>query len=375
MRFTELDVRDFRNLESVRLECANHFTALIGDNGQGKTNTLEAIYFLAGLRPLRSVSRKTLIRSDADLARVRLTVHRERTGLTHKLGLELGSGRRQLTKDDKKVDTAGFVGTAVAVAFTPDDLSVSKGAPDGRRRFLDRAIFNHRPAYLGHALRYAKALKDRNRLLAEGASDAMLDVYDEVMAREGAEIAWRRHGFVQEVAPEIVARFTRIADPAPALQVRLRTDVAAPTEGGLHAMAQSLREGWARRRGQDRRRRKTTWGPHLDDLELRLGGELARERASQGQHRALALALKLAELAHLSSQLGEPPVLLLDDMSSELDDSRSQNLFACIREWKGQVILTSTADLGSVRHILGHPDDLVAYRVQAGGLTRLTLTP
>lgn len=369
MRIVDLEVRDFRNLESVRVQCSPGFTALVGDNGQGKTNTLEAMYFVAALRPLRNVQRKVLLRQGCTEARIRLSVHQQRTRLTHRLGVDFASGRRQLWKDDKKVDTQAFLGTLVAVAFTPDDLSVSKGGPDGRRRFLDRAILNHHPAYLGHALRYGRALKDRNRLLSDGASDAMLDAYDDVVAAEGAEIAVRRRRFVDEVAVLIQQRFGHIADPAPALSVelvstlgdRLDPDSVARTREGLLAEL-------ARRRPRDRARRKTTVGPHLDDLDLRLDGQPARERASQGQHRALALALKLAELHHLTERLTEPPVLLLDDMSSELDQVRSQNLFASVREFEGQVILTSTNSIEEVRRTLDHPSDLVAYRVEGGGL-------
>jgi DNA replication and repair protein RecF len=374
MRFLQLDVRNFRNLEQARIECGPNLTAVIGENGQGKTNTLEALYFVAGLRPLRNVQRKALVRTGATDARLQLSVHRERTGLTHELRVDISSGRRHLSKDRKKVDTASFVGTAVAVAFTPDDLSVSKGGPDGRRRFLDRAIFNHQPAYLGHALRYGRALKERNRLLAEGAADGVLEAYDDVVAAEGAEIAVRRHRFVEDVVPQIRERFRSIADPAPPLEVRLRasvTDLGATT---VEAARSALRQALSDRRGTDRRRRKTTVGPHLDDLELLLDGHPARDRASQGQHRALALALKLAELTHLSQKLEEPPVLLLDDMSSELDDRRSQNLFACVREIRGQVILTSTAGVEAVRRILGAPSDLVAYRMQGGEVSRIALT-
>jgi DNA replication and repair protein RecF len=367
MRILRAEIEDFRNIAHAELEPAPHFTALIGPNGQGKTNTLEAIYLVSALRPLRSVQRRALIRAQRPSARVRLKVEKRSTGLVHDLEIVLEGRARTLSKDEKKADTASFLGLAVAVAFTPDDLSLPKGGPEARRRFLDRALLNIRPAYLMRALRYTRAIKERNRLLAIGGQDDVLDAYDEVIAEEGTAIMLARAAYALEIAPEVEREFEGIAHPAPKLSLEYTSALDVGTQAETKAR---FLERLGARRIEDRRRKTTSVGPHLDDLEIRLDGILVKERASQGQHRAIVLALKLAEIAHLTERLKEPPILLLDDMSSELDRVRSEQLFEAIGRREGQVILTSTEDPRALIARLGRDSPLVTYDVQNGALER-----
>lgn len=316
---------------------------MIGPNGQGKTNILEALYVLSALRPLRPVRRQALIRHGAVSAVIQASVETERTGLTHELEMGLSRSARELAKDCKKVPAEEFLGKLVVVAFTPDDLALSKGAPEERRRLLDRAILNRRPAFLKAALRYHKAHKARGRLLAEGSGDGLVDAYDRILAAEGGEILAARARYVDQLAPRVASIFEAIARPAPELTIRYRSsldegiDPESPsrTEGALYARL-------VERRGRDRIMHTTSVGPHLDELDLRFDGAPLKDRASQGQHRALVLALKLAEIALLSEALSEPPVLLLDDISSELDGARTAQLFEAMAGLEGQVVMTTT---------------------------------
>ncbi|MGF1509015.1 MAG: DNA replication/repair protein RecF [Myxococcota bacterium] len=362
MRILEASITHFRNLAHVQLAPSAHFTALVGSNGQGKTNALEAIYFAAALRPLRSAPRKALIRAGQQSCRLHLKVKHERTGLSHDLTVILEPGRRRLQRDQSPASTTDFIGHLVVVAFVPDDLDLAKGSPEGRRRFLDRALLNQQPSYLQHALRYQKALKDRNRLLSEGGADDLLVAYDRVLAHEGLEIARRRTELMADLAPRVREKFQHIAYPAPRLDARLQSKVAGISEPNMYTKELS------RRRVRDRAMKKTSWGPHLDDITITLDDAPAREWASQGQHRAIALAFKLAELTVLADHLGEAPILLLDDMSSELDHARSQNLFETVRTLDGQVILTSTSDPREIARTLGQPEDLKVYGVEDGAL-------
>lgn len=367
MRIHTVELLDFRNIATAQLSLSPHFTALVGPNGQGKTNALEALYLTAALRPLRSVPRRALVRAGRASARVSMRVFRERTGLTHTLRVELEPTRRRLIRDDKVTTAASFIGTIVVVAFTPDDLNLAKGGPEARRKFLDRAVLNVRPAFLSRALRYQKVVRERNRLLAESGSDAQLEAFDQVLSREGAVITELRRRYIEQLTPRVESFFRRIADPAPPLALtyesRLLAEGPAATEAELaERFARQLRS----RRPRDRARKTTSIGPHLDDLRVSLDGSPARDRASQGQHRAIVLALKLAEITHLAEVLAEPPVLLLDDMSSELDRVRSSQLFSTVRELEGQVVLTSTQSPGKLAGTLG--GELVVYDVDAGVL-------
>lgn len=371
MRLLSAHLQRFRNITLGELDFAPHFTALVGANGQGKTNTLEALYLIAALRPLRNVTRRALIQADAPDARIDIRVERADTGLEHALGLGLKGQTRSLEKDDNKVEASAFIGTFVAVAFTPDDLSLGKGSPDGRRKFLDRALLNIRPSYLQRALRYQKAVKDRNRLLAEEGPDDMVDAFDAVIAAEGAAIAVARASYVQEIGPKISRHFDRIAQPAPALSVRYDSSLNEALDPSSEDQTRAaFLERLFARRSSDRRRKTTSVGPHLDDLVFLLDERPVRERASQGQHRAIVLALKLAELTHLADRLGEPPVLLLDDMSSELDAERSLQLFTAVSQLEGQVVLTSTEAPNALSALLGDTHEIAVYGVEAGRLTR-----
>lgn len=371
MRFQSAQLTHFRNIEKASLEFSSDFTALVGPNGQGKTNTIEALYLISALRPLRSVPRRALVQHEKKTAELSLNLQREDTGLTHALGFHIGAQGRTLFKDGKRTDTASFLGVSVAVAFTPDDLQLGKGGPDGRRRFLDRAILNGQPGYLSRALRYMRAIRERNRALAEGASDDVLDAFDPIVASEGAAISVARANYVAELEPVLQQRFDAIAAPAPKLSARYNSALKEGLQrDSVEKTTKAFGELLHRKRAYDKRRKSTSIGPHIDDLVLSFNGVSIKERASQGQHRALVLALKLAELTHLAQRLGEAPVLLLDDMSSELDMERSRQLFQAIRALDGQVILTTTQEPDQLLPSSSKKRELIVYDVKEGRLEK-----
>jgi DNA replication and repair protein RecF len=343
MRVLSAHVSNFRNIESAKLVFSEGVTALIGPNGQGKTNLIEALYCVAALRPLRSVTRANLIRSGESKAEVDLKVHRGSTGLEHQLYQGLSSGGRHLRKDGKACTAKQILGTFTVVAFTPDDLEISKGSPDLRRKFVDRAILNTRPAYLETALAYSRAVKSRNKLLADDGDENLLDAYDESVAQYGAKIVVQRKKYAQELGPDIIRFFEEIAQPCPKLSIEYASSIDEIIDlDSVENTAEKFVELLHSRRQKDRWRKTTSKGPHLDDLKMSFDGTAMRTRASQGQHRALVLAIKLAEIVHLERSLGEAPVLLLDDISSELDAVRSEQLFLQISALNAQLILTTT---------------------------------
>jgi len=361
-----LQVADFRNLEAVSLRPSPHATVVVGANGQGKTSLLEAVYFLATLRPLRANRLSELVRFGTERSSVtgRFTLG----GAEREISVQVSAGLRQAFVDGKKAaKLEDYFGGVSVVAFTPDDLAVVKGGPDLRRAFLDRAVFNRFPAYLREHRAYQRALKSRNRLLKEHAPASYVEAYDEAVARTGARVLVRRHALLDELAPKAVAAVRAISQ-LPDVGV----GYAALHLGAQHPRTEEadlehvLRNALTERLGRDRERGFTSVGPHADDLQLTLGGRSARAYASQGQGRALVLGWKIAEIENVRSAFGRPPLLLLDDVSSELDPDRNAFLMHTVAESHAQVLLTTT-DAMLVARAAG-PDTLW-LRVDAGTVT------
>lgn len=356
MRLLALEIRDFRNIEAADLAPGEHATLVVGPNGQGKTNLLEALYLLATLRPLRASKLSNLVRFGASGARVagRFSLG----GAQRSIAVEVDASGRAALLDGKPVKSlTDYFGGVSVVAFTPDDLAVLKGGPDGRRRLLDRATFNRFPAHLETSREYQRALKQRNRLLKEGAAAELIDAYSEALARVGARIVHFRRALLRELAPLAAKSFEAIARGDGALSVGY-TPSGLPGEplDDAAAVAGALLAALRRRTARDVERGYTSVGPHADDLDLDLAGRPARSFASQGQQRAIVLALKIAEIENLRLTLGRAPLLLLDDVSSELDPARNAFLMDYLRASGLQVFLTTT-DPRLVREAAG-PDAL-----------------
>lgn len=341
MKLVSLQVRDFRNLAAVDLEPSPRATILLGENGQGKTNLLEAIFFLATLKPLRAARLQELVRFGADRAQVAGGF--DGPGGVRRPAVTVQAGGRTAFLDGKPQERLDsyFEGLA-AVCFSPDDLLLVKGGPEGRRRFLDRAAFNRWPAVLGEARDYVRALRSRNAAL-RGAPPEVEASFREPLVRAAARLLRRRRDLVQELAPRLVAAFAEISGPgAPAAHLAYRPAAGMRVEGGEDELASRLAELLALRLERDREKGYTSAGPHADELVLALDGKGARLYGSQGQQRALVLALKIAEIENLKAALGRPPLLLLDDVSSELDPAKNRYLLAYLQTLSAQAFLTST---------------------------------
>ncbi|MGZ6142825.1 MAG: DNA replication/repair protein RecF, partial [Myxococcales bacterium] len=235
-------------------------------------------------------------------------------------------------------------GGLATVAFTPDDLAVVKQGPDGRRRLLDRAVQNRHPQHLSDARDYLRALRSRNQLLRQGAEPELLAAFDQPLAQIGARLRQRREDVLEELAPLAQKAFAEVArGEAP---LALHYLAAGRESDGLAAAGPSLEgrllEALRRRQPRDAERGYTSVGPHADDLGLAIGDRPARLYASQGQSRAVVLAFKIGEIENLKTRQGRAPLLLLDDVSSELDPERNGFLMAYLGQLQGQVVLTTT---------------------------------
>src|SRR5438132_75272 len=340
----DVSTRSFRNLREARIELGRRTTVLFGPNGQGKTNFLEACHLLCTLRPLRAQKLAELVRIGSEqsaLVRGRF----ELSGGVREVEVEVGREGRSARVDGKTVrDPDELFGGLATVAFTPDDLAVVKGGPDGRRKLLDRAAQNRHPSHLADSREYLRALRARNELLRQDAPPDLLASFDEPLARLGANVRRRREEVLEEIRPHAQQAFAEVArgeDPLELVYLAAGRD-SDGLAGAGEALADRLLDALRRRLPRDRERGYTSVGPHADDLGLSLGERAARLYASQGQSRAIVLAFKIGEIENLKSVQGRAPLLLLDDVSSELDPARNAFLMAYLAALDGQVVLATT---------------------------------
>jgi len=230
------------------------------------------------------------------------------------------------------------------VAFFPDDLRIAKGSPEERRRFLDRLVANHEPRFVDASVAYGKALKSRNALLRapQKPDPILLDTYDDQLITHGGAIYAGRSLALESISESTCHYFAQIMKADADAGIRHAPGIAGFESGSVDAFRDCFSHALRENRDRDIKRRLTTVGPHRADLLLSVGGRDARTFASQGQQRAMVLALKLAEVRELTERLGAAPILLLDDVSSELDSERTQLLFSVIDEIAGQVWVSST---------------------------------
>ena len=335
--------RHFRNLSDVHVALAPKVTVFLGNNGQGKTNLLEAVFFLTTQKPLRAQRLRELIQKEAAFARVEMVL--EMGGAQRHVAAEVDEHSRRLSVDGKKTSRlAQVLGATPTVAFTPDDVWAVKGSPMARRLLLDRSAATRFPAFVAESRAFQRSLKSRNCLLKE-RSTQQLEAWSESLAKWGARLWVRRRRLLEEMLPRLHTVFGEIGADWSELQLHYAPLGHADffQNASEEALAQAFLQRLSDRERVDRERGFTTEGPHVDEVDIRLGGLGARAFASQGQTRAFALAWKVAEVDNLQEKLGTTPVLLLDDVSSELDPERNAFLMDFVAKSHIQVLLTTTS--------------------------------
>jgi DNA replication and repair protein RecF len=358
-----LSIRGFRNLARVDVALAPGFNVVFGDNGQGKTNLLEAVYVLGTSRSFRTSKLSELVTAGGETASIRGRVTEGAEEREQSVGVR--PGLRATRIDGKRPATlASYALRTPMVIFHPGAIALSAGAGSERRRLLDRIALYLSPASLAESESYGKAVRARQRVLdARGEAAADLDGWEELMVRHGAAVAGARAAAAERLVPAAQEAFARIGPPG--LRVEARFERGAPEDES------AFRSELKRRRTQDRARRSATVGPHRDDLRLELGGLPVRGMASQGQHRAVVLALELAEIRVVRQAREVRPVVLLDDVSSELDSARTAALLEALHEEKGQVVVTTTRPELIDADGLPGLDDRARFRVVNGEITRM----
>lgn len=340
MELTRLWLRDFRNYDELEVGFASGFTALVGPNGVGKTNLLEAVSMLSTTRSFRGAPTDAMIRVGADVAVIRAEGRRDDRDVLIELEL-VRQGRTRVQVNRQRLRRArDLLGAVRTTVFTPEDLALVKEGPALRRSFLDDLLVALEPAVDRLLGDLDRVLRQRGSLLkqAGGRLDEVtahtLDVWDHKLADLGQRLTLRREALTAELGPAVDRAYAELAGPD---QGRVRLTYQRSWDGD------DLAGALADARRDDLRRGVTTVGPHRDDVDVELAGLVARTQASQGEQRTLALGLRLAGHRLLADRLGEAPLLLLDDVLSELDPARSQALLD--RLPPGQIVITSAQEL------------------------------
>lgn len=346
----ELRLRDYRNFTELELQFPAAGAAIIGENGAGKTNLLEAIYYLEIFRSFRGAPDEQLVRFDAAAfhLRGRFEDTGSGTGVEVTAAYETKGRRKRVTvnggETERLSEAIGHVG---AVIFSPSDVSIVAGSPGERRRYLDIVLSLHEPGYLQALQRYRQALRQRNTMLRQGAPAALLEAWTEPLLSPAARVMAARARWVDAYAPRFADRYTAISD---GLRAEMRYApggrIDASTAGDEATLRAALEAELARVAGRERERGMTLVGPHRDDLAILLatanGLVDLRNFGSGGQVRTGVIALRLVETESLRAAHGRMPIILLDDVFAELDPGRSRRILELLEGAEhGQVILTA----------------------------------
>lgn len=374
MTFKEVRLKNFRNHEATRIECALGRNVFLGNNGEGKTNILEAISYLCLTKSFYASSDSTAVKigqpgfsvtaqavSDIDVS-YDISVSYNKEAKEKRIAVNKGVVG----------DKSSVIGMFPVVVLSPENANVTSGTPADRRRFIDVVISQSNKSYLQDLIEYRRILRQRNRILFEGkvgqrAPQDILEPWNENMVKRGAQISQRRAQFVEEFSPYLVKAFVEIAgkgeEPSIGYDSSIKTHNALTVEQAQDLFRQELEQ----QRSEEQKLGTTLVGPHKDELIFEINGLNLKTYASQGQHKTFLVALKVAEFFYLRERCQETPVLLLDDVFSELDGLRSEKLLSMTANL-GQTFITATDEQ---RFSAGttSENDFVKHYVRQGKVT------
>lgn len=363
MKLIKLKLASFRNLQNIELVPGKKFNVFYGNNGQGKTNLLESIYLLATMKSFKQARNADLIAFGGEFALIKGIVERDQVRREIAVLLEKQGKKAKIdTKLATRLDD--FFGNLNVVLFTPEEISMVRGGPELRRRYLDRAVFTCDLGYLQAFHDYAKILKNRNALLKVNEATG-IEVWTEQLIHSALMVIERRRAYLREIEKLLQLFYSEISGNEETVQIEYRlhgVDEKLFAEDPARALDQAIKAHAA----EERRRMSTAIGPHRDDLYFGLNGKSARHFASQGQQRSYVLALKMAEIEHITRCFEAPPVLLLDDMTSELDRERNHNLMEFLKKREMQVFITTTS-LANVE--IDEAEDNRTFRISKGTIS------
>ncbi|MDY4760749.1 DNA replication/repair protein RecF [Streptococcus thoraltensis] len=359
MWIESITLNHYRNYQNISANFSKNLNVFIGRNAQGKTNFLEAIYFLSLTRSHRTRSDKELIAFNQDKLHLSGIVHKQ----NGKVPLEIHlSDKGRITKVNhlKQNRLSDYIGNLTVVLFAPEDLQLIKGSPSLRRKFLDIDLGQIKTIYLSDLSQYNHVLKQRNAYLknTEKVDTTFLSVLDEQLADFGSRVMVHRHKFIKDLEIEANRHHATISEETEKLKVTYDSSIKFTD---LSTLRQDYLQQLTSQHRRDIFKKNTGIGPHRDDISFFIN-EMNANFGSQGQHRSLILSLKMAEIELIKQSTGEYPILLLDDVMSELDNHRQAKLLEAVLKENVQTFITTT----SLEHLKQIPENITIFTIDKG---------
>ena len=353
MRVLELKLQNYRNIEDITINPCEEMNVICGENAQGKTNLLEAIWLFTGAKSFRGAKDAEFIKFGEEKAKLELKFLSE--GIEKEAKIEIEERRKAFLQGNALKSPSALAGSFNAIVFSPSDLSLLNDGPSVRRKFLDTAIGQLYPSYIEILRKYVRAVAQRNQIIKDLKYDSslsiMLDVFEEEIAEEGKKLIILRKKYIERINEFLPSVYGGLSCGKERLD----------TEYFCKVSEEKLKQALFDSRKEDMFKGSTSVGPHRDDLEFKINGVSARSFGSQGQKRSIALALKLAEAEVIKKVVGECPTFILDDVMSELDPNRQEYILNHI---KGMQVFLSCCDPSNVKQLKAGK----IFKVSNGGI-------
>ncbi len=350
MRLTNLRLVNFRNHRETQLSFGHGANIFFGDNGEGKTNVLEAISYLCLTKSFYAGNDRFALQLGKDFFAVEGEMLSDRdTGFAVRVLYNQGSAEKKFWINKAEADTfSAVIGKFPVVILSPEGGAITFGPPADRRKFVDLVISQASKMYLENLMEYRRVLKQRNRILlnaraARQDGAELLEPWDGALIELGTQLILKRGDFIREFAHHVGDAFQRVIGESETPSIRYASSADVSKESTAEEIQEQFRHQLDERQAEERRTGTTLVGPHRDEFEFAINGLELRKFASQGQHKTFLVALKMAEFFYLKEQCTETPLLLLDDVFSELDEYRTERVLNLVQEL-GQAFITSTND-------------------------------
>lgn len=341
MILKNLKLKNFRNYGELSIDLFKGINIFYGENAQGKTNILEALYIFSSSKSHRGVRDKDLVKFDCEESEIEIDFISQNREQSAKYNIYTEKNKKLFINEIEQKKLKALFGIFGTVIFSPEDLNLIKEGPEDRRKFMDTDISQLRPDYYNILKDYKKVVILKNNLLkSDNTDEALLDVYNEKLALLAAKITVHRLRFIERISHLASLALLYISDKKEQIEIKYIPGFSKEYEVSVKNIKEAVLSELSEVKEEEIKKRVSLIGPHRDDIAFYLNGKDAKLYSSQGQQRSIILSLKLAEFEFMKEVMGEPPILLLDDILSELDIKRQNKLLNFIRD--NQTVITCT---------------------------------